>query len=94
MNLTVTFIGEEQGTAGLELLVGLSGAHDEQDTDLDCPAVEPSALYLEPSMEPGATVSGQFCGDYPDEALGPGAALFAEELEPSEEVRGWWALPS
>lgn len=93
VTLTATYRGDEEGQAGFDLGVTLSGADSRQYSDTDCYAVEPQPMLDEPTVENGGTVTGQFCLDYPDEAVGGDAVLFVEETLSFDDNRLFWSLP-
>lgn len=94
VTLTATYTGEDEGDAGFLLGTTLVGADSRQYSDTDCFAVEPDPMIEQPTVENGGTVTGQFCLDYPDEALGDGAILFVEEFLSFDEDRLYWAVPT
>lgn len=95
VTVTATYAGDDEGTAGWELAAVLSGANRVQYSDSDCGAVEPNPMFEQPTVEPGGTVTGQFCIDYPTEALGDSAVLFIEPLMSFDDSdRTFWALPT
>ena len=94
VSVTATYTGADEGDGFFELLVVLQGADARQYADTGCDAVAPDDMLFEPTVITGGTVSGNFCLDYPDGALGPGAVLYIEEIFAfSEGNRGYWRLP-
>lgn len=94
VTLTATYTGEEEGDAGFMLGTTLSGADRRQYADTDCLATEPNSMFDQPTVENGGTVTGQFCLDFPDAALGDGAVLFVEETFSFTDERVFWGLPT
>lgn len=94
VTLTTTYVGDDEGNAGFDLSVVLSGADRRQYRDSDCAASEPEPMSDQPTVESSGTVTGQFCLDYPDNALGEGAVLFIEPTLSFDEIRVFWALPT
>lgn len=57
-------------------------------------AIEPNPMHEQPTVEPGGTVTDQFCVDYPDDAIGTGAVLFVDATLSFDETRRFWSLPT
>lgn len=93
VTITTTYLGDGDGNAGFDLKAVLSGDDRRQYADTDCQASLPDAMFDQPTVENGGTVTGQFCIDYPDSAVGDAAGLFVEATLSFDETRRFWTLP-
>ena len=84
----VTYIGDGDATAGMNLTVGLAGANKILYRDFDA-AVDLGDLSYDPPLEAGGTVERAVALDVPDDVI-DGGAIFVEEMTFNAR-RAYWS---
>jgi hypothetical protein len=91
VSLDVTYVGDEEGDPGFDLLVTLQGGNGRQYDDTGCYAETPNPKYDAPTLTNGGTTEIDMCLDYELEAA-DGGTLFIEDFLSFDEARVYWSL--
>jgi hypothetical protein len=91
VSLDVTYVGDEEGDPGFDLLVTLQGGNGRQYDDTGCYAETPNPKYDAPTLTNGGTTEIDMCLDYELEAA-DGGTLFIEDFLAFDQARVYWSL--
>ncbi|CAN5747990.1 hypothetical protein BH23ACT2_BH23ACT2_18400 [soil metagenome] len=91
VSLDVTYIGDEEGDPGFDLLVTLQGGNGRQYDDTSCFADTPNSKFDAPTLTNGGSAEVDMCIDYELEAA-DGGTLFIEDFLSFDEARVYWSL--
>lgn len=89
--LTVTYLGTEEGMPGFDLTAVFHGNDARQYSDADCSAVLPDDAMDSPTLNNGGSDTFQFCMDVPPAAI-EGGQLSIEPTLSFEDERVFFAI--
>jgi hypothetical protein len=87
VRLQVTYTGEEEGSPGFDLTVGIAGS-DNRSYD-SCEVSPPESMFDEPDLLTGGQAEGTFCVTLPGDQAAEGL-VFVEEGFGFDDAKIWW----
>ncbi|GAA3180248.1 hypothetical protein GCM10010531_37940 [Blastococcus jejuensis] len=90
--LTVTYVGAEEGMPGWDLTAIFHGTDNRQYSDADCSAVLPDDAMDAPTLNSGGSDTFQFCMDVPPAAIEGGQLSVEPTISFDDEARVYFAI--
>lgn len=87
VRLAVTYTGDEEGSPGFDLTVGIAGS-DNRSYD-SCEVSPPESMFDEPDLLTGGQAEGTFCVTLPGDQATEGL-VFVEEGFGFDDGKTWW----
>ena len=90
--LTVTYVGTEEGMPGWDLTSVFHGTDSRQYSDSECMAALPDDSMDSPTLNPGGSDTFQFCMDVPPAAIAGGQLSIEPTVSFDSEERVFYAI--
>jgi hypothetical protein len=90
--LTVTYVGAEDGTPGFDLTAIFHGTDSRQYSDFDCYATLPDDAMDAPTLNSGGSDTFQFCMDVPPAAIAGGQLSIEPTISFDDDARVYFAI--